>query len=270
MSCAASTPRRRSPRGSPCCRACRARRRRAAHGCGRARRPSRRRRGAARHRRRSRSRSPLPAFTNSRCSVVRQPSRCSPSAITLTSLSTSTGAPSAPRRTARRRARRSSWACSGSAGAAGRGRDRRGQPDADAAHVAAAAPDLLEQRVEALDEPRQDHVGSVAGVDLLDRLGQHVRVEVGDRNVAARAPQLGGEHDAEVGVEAQHRRPAPARRGAAARRHQQALREQRVDALRDGRAREAGQLRQLGARRRAALADQLEHRARSARRGGGR
>ena len=99
--------------------------------------------------------------------------------------------------------------------------------------------------------------------DVLARLGQHVAGQVGDRDARVRGAEVGGQHDARVAVEGERLRRPAAARGARLGRHHEPAREQRVDALGDGRARQARQLDELRVRARASVADEAQHRSRA-------
>jgi hypothetical protein len=80
-----------------------------------------------------------------------------------------------------------------------------------------------------------------------------------------RGAEVGDEHDARGLVERQRRRRPPAGRDRAARLVHELVGEQRLDALGDRRAGEPGLADEVGARLRAAVADQPEHQPRTRR-----
>ena len=119
----------------------------------------------------------------------------SPSAITFTSLSTSTGQP----RPAPTHAGDVEAVPAGHdrrVGGASRGvLDRAGQADAHPEQVLRTPTRLAQQRLAAADEPLQHGVGTVGDLDVLGVLGQHLAVERGDGEPGVGGADVGTDDD---------------------------------------------------------------------------
>jgi hypothetical protein len=136
--------------------------------------------------------------------------------------------------------------------------DRPGHADTHREHVGGAPIGLGQQRLEAILEPAQHRPGAVRDPQRLLALGERHAREVADGEAPVPGAEVGGEDDPHVLVEGQGDRRAPAARLPASL-EQQAGGQQQPEAVRDGRAREAGQVHHLVARARAAVADEPEH-----------
>ena len=180
---------------------------------------------------------PVPIFTNSRKGSFLQWAQCSPTAMMLTSLSTSAGTPN-------RAASRSPTGCrfhpgmiGGDTGLPVANSTGPGRPTPTPRRSPMSRPARRRRSVEGPLQPREDDVGALGDGDVLGVLGQHPAGQVGDRDPGVGGSDVAGQHHPDVAVEGQHRRGSPSRGGAVAARHEQAVGEQRVDPLGDGGAR---------------------------------
>ena len=211
---------------------------------------------------------PVPILTKTKSSTPRpQPAVSSPSAITLTSLSTQTGHAAlgeslpqpvaVPARHDRRRDRPARLEL-----------DRPGNADADPPERAVATC-LGDALLEELLDVREHSVGAGGDVGRLLPVDDDPAGQVRERDVGAGGAEVGDEQVARVGAEAEQTWRPAARRDADAVVREQPVVPERVDALREDGAPEPGRLRQLRPRRLAVGADVVEHRDEIVRLGGG-
>jgi hypothetical protein len=134
-----------------------------------------------------------------------------------------------------------------------------GHADRHRQHVVEVAPRFVQQLGEPLADPLQHDLGAVGDVDDLLTLGQGDAGQVADRQPPVPGAEVGGQDDADPLVEGERRRPpATARRARLRLLDEETGRQQHAEPLHDGRAREAGDVHDIGARERAALADEAQ------------
>ena len=184
---------------------------------------------------------------------------CSPSAITLTSLSTTTGQPSSARTKPGTSKPSHPGMIGGFVGRPVACSTGPGSPMPDTGHVVRRAADRGERAGGRARRPTPAPARGPSGDVEVDELaGQHRGREVGDRQAHVGRADVGGEHDAGRRVEGELRRRAATRRRRLAGRADQLGGQQGVDALGDRRSTEPGDGGQLAARPRHAVAQDLQ------------
>ena len=136
--------------------------------------------------------------------------------------------------------------------------DRSGHADRGGQDVGVAVPGLARAaRRTCAPTHSSTSSGPSAMTDRLLALGERDAGEVADRQPAVARAEVGGQHDADALVEGQRGGPAAAaRRPGLGLLDQQPRGEQHAEALHDRRAREAGDVHDVGPGERAALADE--------------
>ena len=142
--------------------------------------------------------------------------------------------------------------------AAGRVLDRAGQADADRGQVLERTALRLQQRAHGRGHPAQHHLGTLGHVEALAHLAEDLAGEVGQGGAHVGGADVDADHDLGRRVEREQRGRASAGRARAPERRHQLEAHQYVDPGGDGGPRQAGGVRELGARPRSAVAQQLE------------
>ena len=201
---------------------------------------------------------PVATLTSTRSSTSVRCTCCSPSAMMLTSLSTSTG-------TAYSRWRRPGTSYLSQPGMIGGliGRPVAcstgpGRPMPIAARCLSGRRCAFSSDAHGRGHPAQHHLGALGHVEALAHLAEDLAREVGQRGAHVGGADVDADHDLGRGVEREQRRRASAGRARAAERRHQLQAHQYVDPGGDGRPGQAGGVGELGARPRSAVAQQLE------------
>ena len=189
---------------------------------------------------------PVATLTNIRWSTSGYARNRSPSAITLTSLSTTTSAPRSDSPTKPRTSKPSQPGMIG--GLVGRpvaNSTGPGRPMPTPTTSAIRRPAAAHEGAAPIDDPRQDLVRADRDVEVDDVVGEHGCGEVGDGEAHVGGTDVGTEHEPRPRVEGEPcRRASTGRRRLTSGGHQRAG-DEGVDALGDRRATEAGGSRQL-------------------------
>ena len=202
---------------------------------------------------------PVPIERKRKSSTPRAtPCHCSPRAARLTSFSSQTGR---PRRSSSSRAERRAL----EAGDARRERDarcsgrrRRGRRRRRRRARSSRRPGRVDQRVAQLDD-RVEHALRVVAVDLDVEARANVAAEVADRAAQEPAADVETEHERGLGNGLEEDRAVARAVRSRSRLADEAGVDERLERERDGRLRDAGAPRDLGAGDRRPGADRLEH-----------